>query len=220
MRITTQKISEKEVLKLYSDLITTDITELENAKGKGKNKRHKILDVLRNLKSVFTGVYFHYKDLPKETIFERSILEKTKLRERLDEIKEKEQNINNLLFKEYFTDYKSPSNMSEKLIETEDAEVNKIKADFIKKILSKLQKTVDCVTKYDTLKTKENKKIIDIVKHILEFNDKIQLGQGLKILTPNQMLSRLPMSLAQLKARNNSEKLKNKLRQILYSLYR
>ena len=45
-------------------------------------------------------------------------------------------------------------------------------------------------------------------------------GKGLKILTPNQMLSRLPISLAQLKAENNSEKLKNEIRQSLYSLYR
>ena len=45
-------------------------------------------------------------------------------------------------------------------------------------------------------------------------------GSGLEILTPNQMLSRLPISLAQLKAGNNSEKLKNEIRQLLYSLYR
>ena len=45
-------------------------------------------------------------------------------------------------------------------------------------------------------------------------------GKGLKILTPNQMLSRLPISLAQLNAGNNSEELKNKIRQLLYSLYR
>ena len=49
---------------------------------------------------------------------------------------------------------------------------------------------------------------------------KNQQGKGLKILTPNQMLSRLPISLAQLKAGNNSEKLKNEIRQLLYSLYR
>ena len=47
-----------------------------------------------------------------------------------------------------------------------------------------------------------------------------QQGQGLKILAPNQMLSRLPISLAQLKAGNNSEKFKNEMRQRLYSLYR
>ena len=45
---------------------------------------------------------------------------------------------------------------------------------------------------------------------IFELNNKIQSGQGLKILTPSQMLSRLPISLAQLKAGNNSEKLKMK----------
>ena len=47
-----------------------------------------------------------------------------------------------------------------------------------------------------------------------------QRGKGLKILTPDQMLSRLPISLAQLKAGNNSQKLKNEIRQLLYSSYR
>ena len=46
-----------------------------------------------------------------------------------------------------------------------------------------------------------------------------QLGQGLKILTPDQMLSRLSITLAQLKAGNNSQKLINEIRQLLYSLY-
>ena len=46
-----------------------------------------------------------------------------------------------------------------------------------------------------------------------------QQGQGMKILTPNQMRSRLPVSLAQLKAGNNSKKFKNEIRQLLYSLY-
>ena len=66
----------------------------------------------------------------------------------------------------------------------------------------------------------ENEKMINIVEHILYFNQLEQQGSGLKILTPNQMLSRLPITLAQLKAGNNSEKLKNALRQFLYSLYR
>ena len=50
-----------------------------------------------------------------------------------------------------------------------------------------------------------------VVERILEFN-KQQQGKGLKILTPNQMLSRLPIALTQLKAGNNSEKLKIKIR--------
>ena len=59
----------------------------------------------------------------------------------------------------------------------------------------------------------------DIVEKILEFNNQNQKGQGLKILTSVKMLSRLPISLAQLKAGNNSEKLKNEIRQLLYLLY-
>ena len=46
-----------------------------------------------------------------------------------------------------------------------------------------------------------------------------QRGQGLKILTLDQILSRLPITLAQLKAGNNSQKLINEIRQLLYSLY-
>ena len=46
-----------------------------------------------------------------------------------------------------------------------------------------------------------------------------QQGQGLKILTPDQMLSRLPITFAQLKVENNSPKLINEIRQLLHSLY-
>ena len=45
-------------------------------------------------------------------------------------------------------------------------------------------------------------------------------GERIKILTPNQMLKRLPIALAQVKAGNNSESLLNEIRQIAYSLYR
>ena len=62
--------------------------------------------------------------------------------------------------------------------------------------------------------SKEEKEIeepdvkVEIVEDILKFNKQKQKqeGQGIKILTPNQMLSRLPISLPQLKAGNNSEK--------------
>ena len=66
---------------------------------------------------------------------------------------------------------------------------------------------------------KNPNEIVNLVENILEFNRQ-QQGQGLKILTPSQMLSRLPNSLAQLKAGNNFEKLKNEIRQILYSMYK
>ena len=63
--------------------------------------------------------------------------------------------------------------------------------------------------------------IVRVVEMILDFNKQNQQkGQGIKILTPNQMLNRLPIALAQLQAGNNSNKLKNEIRQLLYSLYR
>ena len=61
---------------------------------------------------------------------------------------------------------------------------------------------------------------MDIVEKVLEFNDLNQRGQALKRLTQDQMLSRLPICLAQLKAGNSSQKSKNEIRQLLYSLYR
>ena len=47
-----------------------------------------------------------------------------------------------------------------------------------------------------------------------------QEGKGLKILTPRQMVKRLPIALAQVKAGNNSDSLLNEIIQIVYSLYR
>ena len=57
----------------------------------------------------------------------------------------------------------------------------------------------------------EKKKMLKIVSKTLDFslNERNQQGEGLKILTPSQMSSRLPISLAQLNAGNNLEKLKN-----------
>ena len=103
-----------------------------------------------------------------------------------------------------------------------DASNNRNK-DLVKSIneqLTKMKYTVKNVPKDDKLKIKENEKIIDIVERILELNSENQLGKGLKTLTPNQMLIRLPISLAQLKAGYNSEKFKSEIRQLLYSLYR
>ena len=54
---------------------------------------------------------------------------------------------------------------------------------------------------------------------ILEAKRKATEGKGLKILAPKQMLRRLPIALAQIKAGNNSKKSLNEIRQIVYSLY-
>ena len=108
------------------------------------------------------------------------------------------------------------------LNETKNKQRNKTQVDLIKSALTDLKKDTENTSKGDVNKIEENDKVMDIVEHIIYFNDqdKDQQGQGLKILTPSQTLSRLPISLAQLNAENNSGKLKNELRQLLYSLYR
>ena len=85
--------------------------------------------------------------------------------------------------------------------------------------LKDLKKEIKEMSKEER-KIEKPDKIVKIVKKVLKFNEQNQQGKGIKILTPNQMLSRLPITLAQLKAGNNSEKLKNEIRQLLYSLYR
>ena len=61
-----------------------------------------------------------------------------------------------------------------------------------------MKKIIKSVSENRKFILEENEKIINIVERILYFNQPDQLGQGLKILRPNQMLSRLPISLAQL----------------------
>ena len=99
-------------------------------------------------------------------------------------------------------------------------ERNKDMVESINNTLSKIKNIVKIMPKDKVSRVEENKEITDIVERILELNSRNQLGLGLKTLMPNQMLCRLPISLAQLKAGNNSEKLKNEIRQLLYSLYR
>ena len=60
--------------------------------------------------------------------------------------------------------------------------------------------------KYDVGKIKKINEIIDLAEPFLYFNNEDEEEKGLRTLTPSQMLSRLPISLAQLKVGNNSEK--------------
>ena len=62
------------------------------------------------------------------------------------------------------------------------------------------------------------KKVFNIVEKSLNFKEQ-QTGRGLKMLSPKQMLARLPIALAQVKASITSEFLSNKIHEIIYSLY-
>ena len=196
MEVTTRKISKKEAKELYNELIQKDVDALTKEKS-NDTRKYNTLNILHNVVSIFTGTYLHYKYVPKETMFERSIAERIKLRkERFDEIKTKEQNINNELFEAYFIDYQIPGSMYKKLSETKNAKIDKTRVSFIEKVLTKLKSPIKSIPNDGVFKIEENEKIMDIGERI-EVNNEIQSGQGTKIITPNQMVSRLPIALAQ-----------------------
>ena len=124
------------------------------------------------------------------------------------------------MFKKHFN-FAVASALVKQLYEAKNRKKNNGLVNVIKSGLSDLKDEIKKMSE-DEKEIEKPDKILKIVKEILDFNKKIRKQQGLelKILTPNQMLSRLPITLAQLKAGNNSEKLKNEIRQLLYSLYR
>ena len=73
-------------------------------------------------------------------------------------------------------------------------------------IITDLEKDIENMPKYDVGKIKKINEIIDLAEPFLYFNNEDEEEKGLRTLTPSQMLSRLPISLAQLKVGNNSEK--------------
>ena len=115
--------------------------------------------------------------------------------------------INNELFKKHFQ-LESPILMHKILYDTKDKEKKSKLLNIFNSGLKDLEKEIKEMSKEEI----ENEK-----PYILDFNRiKQQEGQGIKIVTPNQMLNRLPIALALLKAGNNS----NEIMQPLYSLYR
>ena len=133
-------------------------------------------------------------------------------------IAEKEVDINEKLFKKSF-EFKKPSDMLMYLNKTNDEEKNNELVTVINSGLKVLEEEIKKISKEEK-EIEDLELIVEIIEEILKSNEQSQPGKGLKILTPNQMLNRLPISLTQLEARNNSEKLKNEIRQLLYSLYR
>ena len=125
--------------------------------------------------------------------------------------------MNRELFQEYFK-FQMPTAMLKTLYNLNNKKKNYLLVNTIKSGLSDLKNEIKKKPKEEREIEKPDK-IVEIVEEILKFNEK-QEGKGLKTLTQNQMLSRLPISLAQLQTENNSQRLKNEIRQLLYSLYR
>ena len=108
------------------------------------------------------------------------------------------------MFEDYFS-FSVPSALAKRLFEAKDKKKNNDLVELIKVRWSNLNNKIEKMSKKE-IEDEKPDKILEIVQEIIEFNKEKQLGQDLKILTPNQMLSRLPITLAQLKAGNNSEK--------------
>ena len=169
------------------------------------NPRKKIIDFFKKGIFPYSGNVFKTKEESKENKFFEHIENETK-------------DIDYDLFREYF-DFATPTDLPKKLFEIKDKKKNDDFVESIKKRWSDLKDEIEKMSENEK-EIKKPDKIWEIVEEILKFNKQNQEGKGLKTLTTNQMLSRLPITLAQLKAGNNSEKLKNEIRQLLYSLYR
>ena len=165
----------------------------------------------------FKNGIFPYIDnkVEKESEEEESKEKKLDENEFLKNIEDESKAFNYELFEKHFNNV-VPSALAKKLFETKDKKKNNDLVKLIKSGLHDLKNEIKEMSE-EEIEIEKPDKILRIVEKILDFNKKIQLGGALKILTPNQMLSRLPITLAQSKAGNNSEKLKNKTRQLLYS---
>ena len=122
--------------------------------------RERIFEKLVNKKIIETD-----SDQSSIDNYEENIAERAKLRkQRLDEIKQKEQNIHNYLFKEYFTNYQSPSDMYNKLSDATKTEEHNIRINLIKSSLIDLKKDIGNAFKDDVNKIEEMNKIADVVE--------------------------------------------------------
>ena len=117
--------------------------------------------------------------------------------------------------------FQYPALWQKKLYEIKDKKKNNELVKAIKDKRIDLENEIKKMSE-DEMRIEEPDKMLWVVQKNFDFNEETQKQQGLwlKRVTPSQILSTLPISLAQLKAGNKSEKLKNEIRQLLYSLCR
>ena len=132
----------------------------------------------------------------------------------INEIIANEKDINDEIFWNSFK-YQNPSLLTNDSIRAAQAKNGQL----LNNVNNGLIDLRNAIIRKDIPANENPNKIVHIVEKILDFN-KQQKGKGIKILTPKQMLQRLPIALAQVKSGNASENLLNEIRQIIYSLYR
>ena len=139
------------------------------------------------------------------------------MKELIKLINKEETNMNMELFQKYIN-FQMLSAILRDLFCRKDKNKNNNLVDAIKSELSVLREEIEEMSENE-IEIEKPDKTVDIIEKILEFNRQNNRTR-IKMLTPEQMLSRLPITLAQLKSENNTENLNNEIRQLLYSLYR
>ena len=135
-----------------------------------------------------------------------------KLREEfLNKTKNEEKSMQEQIFRHYFF-YQTRSYLTKDLYHS-DATKND---EHIKNINNGLTELRNSINSKGIPENENPKKVVNIVEKIIDCNKK-QKGKGIKILTPKQMLQRLPIALAQVKPVNSSENVFNEIIQIIYS---
>ena len=92
----------------------------------------------------------------------------------------------------------------------------------IVKVKNKSEKRKSTIKNFETLYESQEKLLKffnNYSKIVSQTKFKTKCGEGLKILTPNQILQKLPIDIPRLKAGNTSENLLNEIRQTIHSLY-
>ena len=124
-----------------------------------------------------------------------------------------EKDINIEIFCKYFK-YQSLSFLAKYLIRATQAKTEQL----VNSVNDGLIDLRSAIIRKEIPESENPNKIVDIVEKNLDFNEQ-QKGNGIKVLSPKQMLQRLPITLAQVKSANISENKPNKIRQIIYSLF-
>ena len=161
--------------------------KIQNIKFKKENKKkvsekEKIIKLMMRHQILLKKILDYNKDVQKKFLLaskvdkgksepklEKSIAERVKLKnEKIDEIKKEEKNMDYELFKKYFTNCLSPSDMYKKLHETE-GDRNEDQVYSIKEVLKRIKEAIKIVPEDRKYMTEENENIINIVEHILYF---------------------------------------------------
>ena len=197
---------KNDIEKAYDDLVLSnkkiDDVFYKNLKKELTDKNN----TFQEAKKLFDLRVQIYKKLflKEENLkFEKSIGETVKLKNQKDNLsgtpeekefieyfENKSKTIDYNLFKEYFN-FEVPSALAKKLFETKDKKENNELVELIRVRWSNLKDEIEKMSE-DEKETEKPDKILEIVEEILVFNreNRKQQGLGLKILTPNQILSR------------------------------